>query len=587
MHRVTLARWKPKTLPQMFRKLKLAGAHPDVLWGVDAEKAQHNGAEMIRLETLMHAREQQLLHPQHVPRTASNSSEHFLFWMQATSINSGTSSSDALRAVQGTITPRSSHAIVKQQLSELFRQAGILEDFDLSSSEEVRMNLESVLRYADSQQTEHIHQSGSLYIRGDKAVENMRRFGVLLVIEEEGTSYLVTLPETATASPELVEHAPTYHTRQQGDSGRPYMPSKSIIGPNGEVDEEVQRFMEERRLRPFDLRMAGSHSSVERFVTAFERLERLYDVHRGRALRSGVCIVLSLRSPMCYVAPDGCIVLSVQRLTEWEAYLLSLPQPVWMDCVQKHKDWRLGLAPLLQERRRRLMRVADIFHFWRVTTESAVGAQLQWQDPLITRLLSEETLIRRTLQKYNLKSEYLKRRGELRFVEVLYSATALADGDVSSRKEIGFRISGDGVITINQNIMTTGQVLRVLKDNIQQAESFQKQHDDAIKSLEHLSRKIPVDFSVDSTWKLMEEGNLGHCLQTFVTTIKANEAQLGAFINALLHGSSAALLPANLPVKKRMVWVVSNRYETLPSGVVFVPYDVNFDSIKKLLLTHR
>jgi hypothetical protein len=601
--RATFVCWKAKSLAQMFRKLKLAGAHPDVLWGIDAQKAQHNGEEMIRLETLMHERSNRTLCGATGSSSAvrDNSPQTFLFWLQKQqrpSANARVNAAAAgapLRAIECTITPLSESSIVKQQLTKLFIDADIYEDFELGS-EGVEMNLESVLRYADAKQNEHIVQSGSLYIRGDKAVEKLRRFGVLLVVEENGLSYLVTLPETQSVQPTGAGQYTSHVGGGGGGSTAAYMPAKSIIGPNGEIDPDVQDFMTERGLRPFDLRMGGAHSSVERFVVAFERIERMYAIHRGRAMRPSVCIVLSLRSLDNFVAPDGSIVLSVQRMPSWEEFLLSLPQDVWKDCVQKHQEWRIGTAPKLQERKRQLLRVADMFNFFRVTTESPIAGRTQWQEDLIARFMKEETMIRRAVAKYHLKSDLLKKRGELRIVEHLHSTlpgSAMAAGE-AGRKEIGFRIGGDGRITFNYSTMNTGQMLRVLKDNLKRIETFQRQHDNAITALELVSRHIPVDFSIDTEWKHRAEGNLVNCLERFVRTIKQNEVQLGSFLNSIMAsgvglGSNAGkvVVPANMPVKKRMVWVISDRFDTMPSGVVFIPYDVDFDSIKRLLLSRR
>ncbi|KAH9597156.1 hypothetical protein LSM04_003983 [Trypanosoma melophagium] len=557
MHRSTLL-WKPKTLAHMFRKLKLAGAHPDVLWAVDAQKAQHNGEEMIRLETMMHR------------RSASNSNgnrqstaENFTFWLADNTQRSLPSNRITLRSVSCTINPVAPSRLVKEQLSQLFRDAGVYEEFEIGN-EGVEMNLESVLRHADERQNEHLQQSGSLYIRGDKSVEMLRRFGILLVIEENGFTYLVTLPEVRQRANE---------ERLDGGMSSTYTPAQSLIGPNGEIDPDVQEYMRERGLRAFDLRMAGSHSSVERFVSAFERLERMYDVHRGRAMRSCVCIVLSLKSLDCFVAEDGCIVLSVQRMPVWEEFLLSLPQEVWQRCVQQHMDWRIGNAPKLHGRQRQLMRIADMFHFFRVQLDAGLGSRVDWQEQFILRLHKEEMIIRNAVKKYKLTSDIMKRRGEMHVSFTLRSS-------IDSSKEIGYRIGGDGRLFFNYNTMNTGQMLRVLKDNLQRLESFQKQHDDAVATLEHLSRSIPVDFSVDTEWKLREEGNLVHCLQRFVHTIKANQTQLQTFLSVLLNNSNTANVP-----KKRMVWIISSRFDTMPSGVVFIPWDVDFESIKKHLLT--
>ncbi|EAN97920.1 hypothetical protein C3747_212g53 [Trypanosoma cruzi] len=550
--------WKSKTLAQMFRKLKLAGAHPDVVWAVDAQKAQHNGEEMIRLETMMHRRSSAHSNSHGPQRIA----ESFTFWLTEQQEAHHGRRATALRSVTCTINPAAPNNTVKQQLSQLFRDAGIYEDFDIDGTG-VEMSLESVLRHADERQNEHLHQSGVLYIRGDKAVEMLRRFGVLLIVEENGITYLVTLPEM---------HPQPQHQEPLDRSSSTYTPAKSLVGPNGEIDPDVQEYMRERGLRAFDLRMAGSHSSVERFVSAFERLERMYDVHRGRSMRPCVCIVFSLNSPDNYVAEDGCIVLSVQRMPAWEEFLLTLPQEVWQNCVQMHRDWRIGNAPKLRARQRQLMKVADMFHFFRLQLDSGIGSRVDWQEAFILRLMKEEMMIRNTVRKYNLKSELLKKRGEIHVAFTLRSA-------VDPTKEIGYRIGGDGRLFFNFSTMTTGQMLRVLKDNLHRLETFQKQHDNAVATLEHLSRSIPVDFSVDTEWKLREEGNLVNCLQRFVHTIKANQAQLTAFLTMLLKNSTMVGVP-----KKRMVWIISARFDTMPSGVVFVPWDVDFESIKKNLL---
>ncbi|RNF07591.1 hypothetical protein TraAM80_03274 [Trypanosoma rangeli] len=551
--------WRAKTLAQMFRKLKLAGAHPDVLWAVDAVKAQHNGEEMIRLETMMHQRSS---------ADGGNcygcqgTAESFTFWLGEQQEKHHVRPATTLRSVSCTINPVAPNNTVKQQLSQLFRDAGVYEDFDLDDAG-VEMNLESVLRHADERQNEHLHQSGILYIRGDKAVEMLRRFGVLLIVEENGITYLVTLPEM---------HQQLQHHGPLDRAASTYTPAQSLVGPNGEIDPDVQEYMRERGLRAFDLRMAGSHSSVERFVSAFERLERMYEVHRGRAMRPCVCIVLSLKSMDNYVAEDGCLVLSVHRMPTWEEFLLTLPQEVWQNCVQMHRDWRIGNAPKLRARQRQLMKVADMFHFFRVQLDSGIGARMDWQEEFVLRLMKEEMVIRNAVRKYNLKSELLKKRGEIHVARTLRSA-------MDPAKEIGYRIGGDGRLFFNFGTMTTGQMLRVLKDNLRCLETFQKKHDNAVATLEHLSRSIPVDFSVDTEWKLREEGNLVNCLQRFVHTIKANQGQLASFLTMLLRSGTTAGVP-----KKRMMWIISAQFNTMPSGVVFVPWDVDFESIKKHLL---
>jgi hypothetical protein len=339
-------------------------------------------------------------------------------------------------------------------------------------------------------------------------------------------------------------------------------------------------------LKPFDLRMAGSFSSVERFVNCFERLERLYDNHRGIALRPSVCLVLTLKGPTNYVADDGSIVLAVSQPSSWEEYLLSLPQNIWKECVASHQQWRLPPAPKLAERRRKLLRVADMFHVFNVVMEHRIGGSTAWQEELIFRLLKEEVVIRNAVKKYNLKSDLLKRRGYLHFRETLGSA-------LDSQKQIGFRVTGDGKLIINQSCMTSAQILKVLRENLSNLERLTKEYDGLVSQLEFMSRSLPLDFSVCSDWKLSEETNLVNCLQAFVATMKANQKQLDTFLKQLLSKPAGGQPPHSqqsqpqvlrpVPVR-RLVWIVSNKFETMPSGVVYVPWDVDFESIKRLML---
>lgn len=556
---------KPKNLHEMFRKLKLQGAHPDVLWSVDAQKAQHNGDEMIRLETLMHQRESAgamgSVKGDSGPQT-------FSFWLRPPSAPNSRAVLDPhmLQFVSCTIAPRAPIHTIKQQLGQLFRDAGIHDEFVLNG-DKAELNLERVLRDADARQSEHLQQASSLYLRGDKAISNLRKFGVLVVVEEEGLSYLVTLPEAADGS-------------SRGGSG--------IAGPSGEINFETQEFLRERDLKPFDLRMAGSFSSVERFVSCFERIERLYDQHRGLALRPSVCIVLSLKGNTNHIADDGSIVLSLAQQPTWEEYMLSLPQNVWKECVSLHQQWRLPPAPKLSERRRKLLRVADMFHVFGAVMEHRIGGSTAWQENLILRFLKEEVAIRNAVKKYNLKSDLLKRRGFIHFRETLGSA-------LDPQKQIGFRVTGDGKLVINQSCMTSAQILKVIRENLSTLERLTKEYDALVSQLEFMSRSLPLDFSVDSDWKLSEETNLVNCMNKFVQTMKANQKQLDVFLRQLLaqpSSSSSAAAAAQgrqtqqlrpTPVR-RLVWIVSNRFETMPSGVVYVPWDVDFESIKRLMI---
>ncbi|CCW62558.1 unnamed protein product [Phytomonas sp. EM1] len=259
-----------------------------------------------------------------------------------------------------------------------------------------------------------------------------------------------------------------------------------------------------------------------------------------------------------------------------------------------HQEWRVPEAPRWRERRRQLARIADSFRVCTVTIEAPLGGAMGWQEELIQRLLREEAAIRRAVERYQIRSELLKNRGEIRFVEHLYhTPQSMLD---TTPKEIGFRITGDGNLVLNQSLMNTGQMLRVLRDNLKRMETFRRMHDDALKELEYLSRRMPLDFSVDTEWKLREI-HLASALERFARTIKENEAEVAAFLSSLLQtnpspstssGMGSPSIPSkDFAMKKRMVWVISDRFNTLPSGVIFIPYNVSFDSIKNMLLARK
>lgn len=630
-----------KSLSYMFRQFKLAGAHPDILWSIDASKAQHNGEEMAKLETLLHERIKKGR-----STMAAQPPQKFFFWLKSAQKNSGAAASD-LRKVECLLHPSATSDRLKEQLGVLFTAAGIHEDFTIGE-QDVNMSVESLLHYADEQQNVHIKDAGALYIRAEKAIQRLRQHGVVVVVSDSDYSYLVTLPEAGFH--QIVDNVPP--PSQQFSSafsgGGPQLTMKSIVGPSGEVDPEAQEYMYERGLRPFELRMSGSQAAIEGFVSAFERLERLYDVHRGRALRPGVCLVLRLSplpsassssAPPHFLARDGCLVLSMRQIESWETFLLSLRQDDWRFAVEQHQQWRIGTAPKLAAQRRQLKKLADAFGFFRLSLQGPMGAvphdyhRLQQQEgdgmllsasdteETMVSLLREEPAIRKTLSKYKVYSKILQKRGHLVIVPHLYSRRAVstspvggstnAMGSDAAQEEIGYRLLGDGTVYFSRHKMKVPQMLRVLRDNIKRIEASQVSYDRSTAALEHLSRVLPIDFSVDTQWKIQEETRFPQCLEKFVTTMKTHQHQIAALLQSVgksknhtsgsyssespqealrqqLEYEAGKSLPQNAAYRKalerRYVWVVSDKLDALPTGVLYIPYNVDFPSLKRCLL---
>lgn len=609
---------------------------------------------MARLETLLHERA-----TKGRSSMASLPQQHFFFWLRDRSTGA------ALRKVSCCLHLSATPDILHDQLEKLFKDAGIQDDFTLEGEQDVRMSVESLLKYADAQQNTHIKDAGAWYIRAERAIEQLRQHGVVVVVSDTDYSYLVTLPEAGFQH--LADNVPPPSQQfasfggAQSKAGRPM---KSIVGPHGELDPDAQEYMQERGLRPFELRMSGTSAAMEGYVSAFERLERLYEVHRGRALRPGVCIVLRItplpptatsrfRGGGGFLARDGCLVLSMQHIALWETFLLGLTQDEWKYAVEQHRQWRVGSAPKLEAQRRQLKKLADAFGFFQLRMHGPFGAILYEQrndassspyaavsggsppqavpaldvESTVAALSLEEAVIRKTLHKYKVYSKVLQKRGTMIIVPRLQSKrsgtiphTGVASSPSSASsdsEEIGYRIQGDGVVYFNRGKMNTPQMLRVLRDNVKRIEAFQLSYDRCTAALEHLSRVLPIDFSIDTEWKIHEETRFSTCLEKFVNTMKTHQHQIGALLKSVgqagrssphnednPHASPQEALrsqleyeagaplpqsPGNMVYRKalerRYVWVISEKLEALPTGVLFIPYNVDFASLRRCLLT--
>jgi hypothetical protein len=545
---------KRLALNDMLRKFKLAGAHPDIIWGIDAQKAQQNGETMIRLESLLHARANGSKQQQ-----VSADPESFTFWLP-TRIRGAP---ESLTSVTSVISPAASPVLVKDQLSRLFRSAGLHDDFDLGG-ERVEANLESVLHKAEANMVDHTNRTQPLNIRAEKSINRLRQFGVLIVISDNDKDYLVTPPE---------------------------LPSGSVVtsvNDQESIDPDFREYLDERGLQGFDIRLAGTYTAVENLVTAFERIEAIYEQHRGLALRTGVCIVIHLNVENHYIAQDGCIVLTIKKLATWEEFLLSQPQDVWRSCVELHKQWRHGAAPKHEDLRRKLLRIADAFNFFSFNVEVRLGQQTSWQEELVNKLHRDEPTVRAALKKYNITSPTLRQRGHIIVKHRLTS-------QIQQGKEIMFRVQGDGKLLLSSQA-TTPQMLKALKDNIKVIEAAVKDYTLQMATLEHLSRSVPIDFNIDLEWRRANESSLVSSLERFVSTIKENQVPLRGFLTTLLAKGAQSPVSDNMTIDQKkdvqrrsismskMLWVISDHFDIMPSGVVFVPWNVDFESIKRMLL---
>eukprot|EP00758_Cryptobia_borreli_P006317 Tbor_TRINITY_DN5129_c0_g1::TRINITY_DN5129_c0_g1_i1::g.26249::m.26249 len=556
----------PKSIAQMLNKLKLAGAHPDVVFAIDPEKAAANGNELIRLETLLANRE---LNQSSTQTYQSLQGSHkFKFWMKPFSVTSPLSTINALIPITCSLTPNASDEIFKRQLKELFIQAHIRDDFQVSANaiDDIGESSINNLLHKASQRHIHHHTSTSpLFIRGDRAIDAMRQFGTLIVVNERDTSFLVTMPEE--------EGVPSaYQRSEKGNSG-------GILDVRGELTPEAQLFMNERGMRPFELRMAGSQSAVEQFVLCFERLENLYHLYRGKALRGCVCIVIDLetlkdgsRAPPkeCNVSFDGCLVLPLSQFNEWESFLLSRTQPTWRMLVESHKQWRLHPALELHHHRRKLAKLADIFGFFSVTMETKIGSSDRlWQEDLISRLQKEEPVIRKTIEKYDIRHPLAKKRGQIFFVKGLRSAT--------TGESIQYKITAVGHIFFNagvsngaeEEIISAPQILKVLRGNIKHLMDKSIEYDRVLSRLSRLGETLRVEFSIDENFKSKRDLTMLDDLSYFAKTIEGS-------LNELKQ-----LRDRNQP---RMTWVIGEHMHVMPSGIIYIPYNVSMESLKKHML---
>ena len=557
-----------RTVPEMLRRLRLAGAHPDVIFSVDPEKAKLNGDELVKLETILADREL----PGHTPQYQAlrdSGDITFTFWLKSPEApDAGIQYAgkqtplNPLFKIATTFNPLASDATLKERLRHLFLQANIPDDFEVRTAGDTAdvadKSVDEVFSTAGQRFKEHTTSTATLFHRGDRAIDNLRAFGTLVVVNDKTNSFLVTMPPDETVPS-------SYKRQMEGIAG-------GIYNSLGDIEPEAHMFMDERGLRPFELRMAGSYSATEMYVMGFEILDRVYNHHRGKALRGAVCIVLSISKNENYIAPDGCIVLSFSRLAGWEEFMLSLPQPQWRDCVQKHAEWRLPPALKLQERRRRLIKVADMLGFFACHVESVFGdSEGPWQDSFLLQLAKDEAMIRAAIKKYNIRNDLAKKRGQIYFVKRLTS--------ISTGEEIGYRVTSAGHIFFNASIISTPALLKVLRDNIATVMQNGVHYERILSGLELLGRDLGVSFSIDEQLKRNRDATILTDLTSFVKTMSDNRNELKGIVNGFTRNLPSGAL-------RGMTWIISDRLNVTPSGLLHIPFDVDLAVLRRQLLPH-
>ena len=437
--------------------------------------------------------------------------------------------------------------MLKAQLSDLFQSAGVTDDFVLPNTPGAG-DMQSVLDDVREKHEEHIRATQPLYVRGNKSARFLRSIGVVLTIEDRGTTFLVTLPE------------------------RFDMPTRAMDAGQAESyadSSEAREFLRQRDMMAFDFRMGGSFSSVEHLVGLIEQLERLYRANKGTCLRPGVTICIKLEGSHCATTDDGVILLPAGAPHTWEEFLLTIPQPTWNELVRLNREWRAENPTKLNDHKTRERRVADMLHYHSVVMQAAGDQGRAWQDAFLTLMLKEEAAIRKTVMRYagQLKLDDLKKRGKLHVCKHLWRQGFLRRAGPSD-EEIAFRITADGRTHINASLVKPVPLLKFLRDNnVSQAKKLLA-FDKAMAGLEGLSRQACVEMAIDPEWR-DRCADLAHCIDRFVATAKP----IAKVIAAKLQSQ-----------RKGLLLIVSDRYQVTPSGKALVPWDADVGQLQMAMI---
>lgn len=542
-----------KALSEILRKFRVAGAHPDVIYSIDPIKAKNNGDELIRLEDILSIRELGKQSPQYSQLEKPHS---FVFWIQTDEWIRWKESNRVkpqpitpLTPITCTLTPMASDATVKQQLKDLFKQAKITDDFDLRKTklDEEFASMQSAFTMAGERTRAFATSAKGLLQKADLIIDNLRSFGTFVVINVNKSSLLVTLP--------VVDSIPSEYKRARTGF------SDSILIDPSQLSNATMKYMEERSLKPFDLQAAGSESAVQQLVFAFDKIYSAMALHRGKALRPTVTIVVDVFGEENFISSDNCIVLSLKRIGSWEEFLLSIEQPTWLKLVERHQKWMVVNSPDVEARKRHLLRIADAFGVFGAALDNVYGSDdILWQQELLHRLHKDEGLIRKTIEKYSIKDSNAKKRVMLNFSNRLTSING---------EPIDYRLGASGHIYFHTRA-TTPQILKVLKDNLTFAATKSLAYDKMLSRLTRAAAAVKVNISIDESFKRNRDASLIEDLTTFVNMIEKHINELSLFTKKVSTG---------------MNWVISERFDVSQSGVIYMPFDIDFATLKQHLLS--
>eukprot|EP00744_Colponema_vietnamica_P023472 GILI01033971.1.p1 GENE.GILI01033971.1~~GILI01033971.1.p1 ORF type:complete len:223 (-),score=29.67 GILI01033971.1:720-1388(-) len=214
-----------------------------------------------------------------------------------------------------------------------------------------------------------------------------------------------------------------------------------------------------------------------------------------------------------------------------------------------------------EARKRQLLRVADSFGIFGVTLDNIYGTDdILWQQQLLHRLQADEGLIRKTIEKYSIKDANAKKR-----VIISFSNRLTAVGG----EPIDYRLGASGHIFFHTRA-TTPQILKVLRENLAFAANKSITYDKMLSRLSRAAAAVKVNISIDESFKRNHDATLIQDLNVFVGMIEKHVNELSVFTSKLASG---------------MNWVISERFDVSQSGVVYMPFDIDFATLKQHLLS--
>lgn len=545
----SLLKCAKRTLAEMLKALKKAGAHPDMILATDPQKAAENGAALVALEEVLQRREGHASDGS-APTLISGAREEqdapqmIGFWLKGA--EGRAAGSTRFRRIECCLQPRSSDAVFKRDLQKLFASAGVDDDFDLPSAMPTH-DFASLLRRTDERRNEHVAEVMTVQARAQRAVSALRGFGVMLMVEQKGTVLLVTVPED------------------------PQRPGSPAMEGDSEPRDDLARFLDERNLHLFDLLQACNGSSAERFTTCFEKLAQMYNLYRGSSLRTEIGLILSLNAPSPHISEDGCLVLPAAGLATWEEYVFGITQPQWQGMVAAQREWRSDTPSRLWERKGKLMRIADALHFHKVRLDTSCGSPLGWGDDFFARMLKDEAAIRATVARNSMKDDTLKTRGLITIAQDLgVTVVPAANGNPAREVPLQYRIDGDGAVFFSST-STTPQILRALRDHRAEIVKRILSYGSAKATLDLMRMHLGLTFSIDPEWKRRDATQLSAHLGKFTETVRSAESDIRRCVMATRsHG--IGLLVA-----------VSDTFSCGGNGILQVPWDVGVDAMLRQL----